>query len=741
MSSQRILLTISSRLAQLLTLDGCFSGVVRRSRHQCRTCIGDHAAAIERLDRRRLLSAASSTGSQIAEPTLQVERINATSAANSGYSPSQLQTAYGFNQVSLSNGGNGSGQTIAIVDAYDDPTIQSDLKAFDVAFHLVDPPSLTVVSQTGTSSLPSVDPAKTKSNDWEVEESLDVEWAHALAPYAKIVLVEANSASNSDLMTAVRTAASLPGVSVVSMSWGGSEFSSESSYDSYFTTPSGHQGVTFVSSTGDSGAPGGFPAYSRNVLAVGGTSLTISSTGSYVSESGWSGSGGGISQYEAQPSYQSGVVTQTTTRRAIPDVSFDANPNTGVPVYDTFSFGTSSPWSEIGGTSLSAPSWAAVISIVDQARAVNGLGTLDGASQTLPMLYQLDKTQPSAFHDISTGNNGYSASSGYDLVTGLGSPVVNVLVAGMSGSTTATSHLAFNQFPTTGTVGKALSPSVTVAIENQSGQVITTDNSTVTIAVASGPGGFASSSTISVQAVNGIATFSNLILNTAGTYQLSATDTGRISATSSTLTISAAVTLSAPKNVSVVALSSTTAQVSWEAVSGAQGYRVFQVVGTSFTLLGSVSASATSMQVSGLSAGQTYSFMVEAYSGATVADSQVVSVTMPSGFVLRVQVLSSTTAQLSWNPVSGVQGYRVYQATGSGRTLLGTLRSGITSVEINGMASGRTYQFQVEAYRGSTVLESNWVTVSTPSVKSHLAVASLPPVVPTSSNLNRFFWW
>ncbi|HVV99106.1 MAG TPA: hypothetical protein VHB77_02130, partial [Planctomycetaceae bacterium] len=176
------------------------------------------------------------SATMIDQPTaIVVHHHAASSPTGNGYTPTQIKTAYGFNQVA--NGGNGAGQTIAIVDAYNDPTILNDLQKFDAAFGLANPPSLTVMSQTGsTTNLPPTDPGP-KSNDWEIEEALDVEWAHALAPGANIVLVEANSANESDLMTAVRTAANLPGVSVVSMSWGGSDFSSESAYDSYFTTP------------------------------------------------------------------------------------------------------------------------------------------------------------------------------------------------------------------------------------------------------------------------------------------------------------------------------------------------------------------------------------------------------------------------------------------------------------------------------------------------------------------------
>src|SRR5262249_33744675 len=147
------------------------------------------------------------------------------------------------------------------------------------------------------------------NGSWELEESLDVEWAHSMAPMANILLVEANSAFDSDLIqTAVNYARSQPGVVAVSMSFGGGESGGETVYDTYFTTPGGHQGVTFLAATGDNGKPGGYPAYSPNVVAVGGTVLSVDGSGNYISEAGWSGSGGGLSTTEGAPSYQNGLV-------------------------------------------------------------------------------------------------------------------------------------------------------------------------------------------------------------------------------------------------------------------------------------------------------------------------------------------------------------------------------------------------------------------------------------------------
>ena len=342
-----------------------------------------------------------------------------------GFTPAEIRAAYGMNQVTFGSvTGDGSGQTIAIIDAYNDPTIQADFKAFSAAFNLPTT-GLTVVGQTGTSALPGVDPAGKGNSNFEGEEALDVEWAHAMAPKAKILLVEANDASPSNLFAAVNMARNRAGISVISMSFGGNETSDESSFDSDFTTPSGHTGVTFVASTGDDGRPGGYPAYSPNVVATGGTSLAINSVGAYQSESGWSGSGGGISRFEPQPSYQSGVVTQSSTKRTIPDVAFDADPSTGVAVYDSYNNGTATPWEVLGGTSVAAPTWAGIFAVADQGRVAAGKGTLDSRTQTLPMLY----TAPAAdFHDITTGNNGFAAKAGYDLVTGRGSPQANLLI-------------------------------------------------------------------------------------------------------------------------------------------------------------------------------------------------------------------------------------------------------------------------------------------------------------------------
>jgi uncharacterized repeat protein (TIGR01451 family) len=394
--------------------------------------------------------------------------------------PQQVRTAYGINSIALGSvAGDGSSQTIAIIDAFDAPNlvdstdpnfVNSDLHQFDLQFSLPDPPSFVKVNETGGASLP----AASGSSGWSVEASLDVEWAHAIAPRANIVLFEANSTADSDLITtAVNTARNWPGVVAISMSFGRAESSNDTSELSVFNTPSGHPGVTFLASTGDSGAPGGFPADAPNVVAVGGTTLNINpSTYAYVSETGWSEGGGGQSTYEAEPSYQTAV--NTSGWRQIPDVSFDADPSTGVAVLDTYDFGNSTPWVQVGGTSVSSPCWAGLVAVGGQLRSAVGLATTDGSTQTLPQLYSMKAAD---FHDIINGNNGNAAHLGYDMVTGIGSPVADKLVPDFilvtSHGTAAFSAPTYEVgTPVTVTIGDldlAASPSCTVTLTSSTG--------------------------------------------------------------------------------------------------------------------------------------------------------------------------------------------------------------------------------------------------------------------------------
>jgi subtilase family serine protease len=340
------------------------------------------------------------------------------SSSTPPYTPAQIKHAYGFDQESYFwrtmyiNGhvypipiaADGSGQTIAIVDAYDDPFILSDSQTFDQNFAVSQNNSSTLYNAYGPSSswltkaTPEGTPPVANAN-WATEIALDVEWAHAMAPGAKILLVEAKSSSLSDLMGAVDYARRQAGVSVVSMSWGAGEFSGESYYDSYFTSQNG-QGITFIASSGDT--PGTeYPSVSPNVLAIGGTTLNLNSDNSYSYETAWSGSGGGVTAYDS--------------KSQVPDAAYDADPNTGFYVYNT-TYGTG--WSEVGGTSAGAPQWAAMIAIANEGRLwSNYLGTLDGPTQTLPAV---DAYLPlSDFHVIG---------GTYNTQTGWGTPVANKMI-------------------------------------------------------------------------------------------------------------------------------------------------------------------------------------------------------------------------------------------------------------------------------------------------------------------------
>jgi hypothetical protein len=315
---------------------------------------------------------------------------------SSGLTPAQLTSAYGLSAISFTAAsgatvtGDGSGETIALIEAYHDPSLVSGLHRFDHAYGLPDP-HLTVINQAGSRT----------NRGWASEEALDVEWAHAIAPGANILVVEARSQSPQGLFAAVNRARNTPGVVAVSMSWGFSEVPDETSFDALFTTPAGHTGITFVAASGDSAAVE-YPATSPNVLAVGGTSLLLSASGGYGAEAPWYAGGGGYSSVEPEPGYQ--LAIQSTGLRSTPDVAFDADPNTGVNVYgpspSTFVRGSS--WQVVGGTSLGAPAWAAIIAIADQGRALAGKSSLDGATQTLPALYSLPSSD---FHPVDTASS------------------------------------------------------------------------------------------------------------------------------------------------------------------------------------------------------------------------------------------------------------------------------------------------------------------------------------------------
>lgn len=335
---------------------------------------------------------ASATSERYAHPYTRPQPN--VSSTPTGLSPSQIKSAYSFTTSSTA----GAGKTIAIVDAYDDPNAESDLNVFSGQYGLSACTTangcFTKVNQTGGTSYPKRNPG------WALEISLDVQWAHAIAPGAKIMLVEASSNSFTNLLAAEDYAKAH--AQYVSNSWGGSEFSGESSYDSHFS----QSGVSFFVSAGDAGLPAEYPSSSPNVLSVGGTRLTFS--GNTVTETGWSGGGGGCSQYETATSAQSAFSQYSQVgcagKRATPDLSLDADPASGVSVYDSVRYQGQAGWWTVGGTSASSPMIAARAAIA-------------GATVNSAYVYG----SVIAYRDITVGNNGAPCSTGYDLCTGRGS--------------------------------------------------------------------------------------------------------------------------------------------------------------------------------------------------------------------------------------------------------------------------------------------------------------------------------
>jgi subtilase family serine protease len=331
----------------------------------------------------------------------------------------EMKKVYGLDLVA----NQGAGATIAIVDAFDSPNAELDLNTFSTLYGL---PACTTangcftkVDQTGGTAYPVY------NSGWEFEINLDTQWVHAIAPLAKIILVEAASNYDSDLFVAEGYAGSV--ASVVSNSWSGGEYSGQSFYDSYMSLPN----VTYLASSGDSGGFIGYPSTSANVIAVGGTTLGIGSKANHypvlfpVVETGWSGSGGGCSAYTPSLAFQKPLVPTICKRRAVPDISMDADPNSGVLVRVSLQGG----YYRVGGTSLACPMMAAVVGIANGVRQTGGKLAL---SNTLQHLYDHGMSA-TWVRDITSGKAGlwpfvWNSTVGFDFVTGLGVPVANNLV-------------------------------------------------------------------------------------------------------------------------------------------------------------------------------------------------------------------------------------------------------------------------------------------------------------------------
>ncbi len=325
--------------------------------------------------------------------------ISTLAATPTGYGPADLRGAYNLTSMGSST------QTIAIVDAMDDPTAEADMNAYRANYGL---PACTSasgcfrkVNQSGGTTYPAADAG------WALEISLDLDMASAICPSCKILLVEGSSASFTDLATSVDRAATL-GANTISNSYGGSEFAaiiygSNSHYN--------HPGVAITASTGDGGYGVAFPATSQYVTAVGGT--TLNWDGTTRTETAWSGAGSGCSSFFSRPAGQPSATTGCS-RHAIGDVSAVADPATGVAVYDTTPYNGQSGWFKVGGTSASSPIIASVIALAGNASSFNSTFLYGHAS---------------SLNDVTSGSNGTctttkwcTAGAGWDGPTGLGTP-------------------------------------------------------------------------------------------------------------------------------------------------------------------------------------------------------------------------------------------------------------------------------------------------------------------------------
>ncbi|HLH61341.1 MAG TPA: S53 family peptidase [Ktedonobacteraceae bacterium] len=343
----------------------------------------------------------------IAYPTIILQNAHGTRAPDvNGFTPQQFRKAYGIDQLSQQ----GAGITIAIVDACGNPHVQSDLDQYDQAFGL---PSTTVKVV-----YPQGKKVCSAPSSWGLETDLDVEMAHAVAPQATIVLEVTVNPTFKRLDQGAQDAYVNQGAADVSMSFGGKERPGEKGAhgDAIFAAGNA-KGVTFTASSGDSGCGVSYPAASPDVVAVGGTVLTIKQDGTYVSETTWSSSGGGLSKFEHVPSYQNGF--NNNAKRGVPDVAMVA---TGMAMYDS-DFGG---FVEVAGTSIGAPIWSGVLADANSGRQ----HTFMNADIELYSVASNSQKYARDYHDITTGSSGgiCNAGPGYDFPTGLGSPVSNNLV-------------------------------------------------------------------------------------------------------------------------------------------------------------------------------------------------------------------------------------------------------------------------------------------------------------------------
>jgi subtilase family serine protease len=690
--------------------------------HAQRVPAANRNLSTERLTPQRLRDAAQNpVGGMQWLDAPERESAQATGTPVVTYTPAQVRAAYGFPALPTATTGLtaaqaadlGAGQTIYIIGAQHNPNIAAELAAFNQKFGLptcatkaiaatatlplaaasASACEVSVVFSTATGGMTTAAPAY--DSGWATEMALDVQWAHATAPLARLVVVEAADPSLNSLLGAIKLANAM-GPGIVSMSLGAAEGSWTSSVESVFSTSK----MTYLAATGDSGAGVSWPAVSPSVLAVSGTTLTYSS-GTPRSEVVWTGTGGGVSAYTAVPSYQTSAVPGmgTLTKRAVADVAFNANPSTGQYVAVMTPGSTAVSWVSAGGTSLSTPQWAGIMAVTHAKRAAAGKAALGvphvplyGQISTVPTTYA------AAFKDITQGSNGTCATcvgkTAYDTPTGLGTPNVSSLVSTLSGVTVTVPAPVVTPAAITGTAGTALTFTASVASSNP-----------VTYTLTGAPSGMSVAST-------GVVSWAAPV---AGTYAV-------------TLTAKDTVTGQSGQGVYTVTINAAAAPVGTDTtVSGQPG------VALSFTATFK-SANAMTYSMTGAPTGMTInsttgvvswpSPVVGTYTLKISAKDTKTGLTGTATYTVKIQTATTAGPVLTVTPITGVAGKAV-----SGTITITDPGALAYQISITGIPLGMSFSISgstITAYWAKPVAGSYTLAITVVDNLGLTAKASMP---------------